>query len=92
MQIIISTRAEQAAADITPDQRALVRRWTDFCQDNALRRAALYVDYQRTRTVSRWKDEPRAQPFLVRRASDLEIIRTAKTLTRALQLAHELTT
>ena len=92
MQIIISTRAEQAAADITPDQRALVRRWTDFCQDNALRRAALYVDYQRTRTVSRWKDEPRSRPFVVRRASDLEIISTSKTLTGALRIAQELAT
>lgn len=90
--VIISTRAEQAAADITPDQRALVRSWTDFCHDHALRRAAFYVDYQRTRQISRWKDTPRAQPFLIRRASNLEIIRTAKTLTRALQLAHELTT
>lgn len=90
MQIIISTRAEAAAPDITPDQTALVRRWTDFCQDNALRKQALYIDYHRTRQVSRWKDVPRSRPFVVCRASDLQIISTSKTLAGALTIAQDL--
>lgn len=86
--IIIDPNAARAAGDaLTPAQRALVREWTDYCHDAQLRRVAMIIDHDQTRSTSRWQCEQRARPWIVRFASTLDIATSSKTLEGALRLA-----
>jgi len=88
--IIISTKAAQNAKTITPEQQALVKEWTSFCQDRNVVKRSVYVDYSNGRSVGPWGYEERVRKFLVRNPVTLEVLTASKTLDGALKLAAKL--
>ena len=80
------TRETTVPAELAP----MVREWTDYCHDRALRRVALIVDHEPLVEVGRWSCKPRLRPFVVRSASTLGIIAGSKTLDGAMRIARKL--